>query len=40
MKVRLVEVDDLDEVVVSKRILGLPILTEDVESGAGHGDDC
>ncbi len=40
VKVRLMEVDDLDEVVVSKRILGLPILTEDVESEAGHGDDC
>ena len=40
VKVRLMEVDSVDEVVVSKRALGLPVLTDDDEQEAGHGDDC
>ena len=40
VKVRLMEVDSIDEVVVSKRILGLPILGEDDEREAGNGDNC
>ena len=37
VKVRLMEVDNIDEVVVSKRVLGLPIFTEDDSSEAGNG---
>ncbi len=40
VKVRLLEVDSIDEVVVSKRILGLPILEKDDEREAGNGDNC
>ncbi len=40
VKVRLMEVDEVDEVVVSKRILGLPIFVESDESEAAHGNDC
>ena len=39
VKVRLMEVDSIDEVVVSKRELGLPVLAEDDEQEAGHGGD-
>ena len=38
VKVRLMEVDSVDEVVLSKRVLGLPILLDD-EGETGHGDD-
>ena len=38
VKVRLMEVDSVDEVVLSKRALGLPILLDD-EGETGHGDD-
>ena len=38
VKVRLMEVDSVDEVVLSKRVLGLPILLHD-EGETGHGDD-
>ena len=37
VKVRLMEVDNIDEVVVNKRVLGLPIFTEDDSSEAGNG---
>ena len=37
VKVRLMEVDGVDEVVVSGRVLGLPIFEE---GEGGHGDDC
>ena len=37
VKVRLMEVDNIDEVVVSKRVLGLPIFTEDDNREAGDG---
>ena len=40
VKVRLMEVDNIDEVVVSKRVLGLPIFTEDDTSEAGNGHNC
>ena len=40
VKVRLMEVDNIDEVVVSKRVLGLPIFTEDDNSEAGNGHTC
>ena len=38
VKVRLMEVDSVDEVVLSKRVLGFPILLDD-EGETGHGDD-
>ena len=38
VKVRLMEVDSVDEVVLSKRVLGLPILLAD-EGETAHGDD-
>jgi pyrimidine operon attenuation protein/uracil phosphoribosyltransferase len=37
VKVRLMEVDNIDEVVVSKRVLGLPTFSEDDNSEAGDG---
>ncbi len=40
VKVRLMEIDNIDEVVVSKRVLGLPIFTEDDNSEAGNGHNC